>query len=410
MKIILQVLDKIILVSAVAMPFSMAIASGPLNVFVVLLIVSFLLKIILKRTGFLVSPKVALPIFLFFLINCLSIIHSSNYVDTLKGGILRLLMYILVFLAVAREVRDRRFLTWIIISAGLGLALVSIDGIWQVVGGKDFIRGYEPVLNIGLARATASFNDSNVMGVYLSALSPLMFGLALYSFKGKGKIIFVLLSVLALTGIVLTYSRPTLLAVYIVLFFLGSVKKDKLIIACLVLFTIISPFILPKSVKEWARELEYNPLRIMCNDDRIAIYRNSLRMIKAHPVIGVGANTFMKNYRYYKEFPEYRNVVTIDYIYAHNNFLHMAGELGLLGLSLFLWFLYAIFRQGFLILSRIKDDHSKVISLSLLACLIAFLVNGLTESSLYYSRVAPLFWYICGLVLAMNNFVPDDSK
>jgi O-antigen ligase len=149
---------------------------------------------------------------------------------------------------------------------------------------------------------------------------------------------------------------------------------------------------------------------MMCNDDRIAIYRNTLNMVKAHPFIGVGANTFMKNYRFYKESPEYRNVVTIDYIYAHNNFLHMAGELGLTGLAVFFWLLYALFKQGFSIYSRLKNDYLKVISLSAMASFAAFLVNGLTESSLYYSRVAPLFWYLAGLTLALKNFLPDEAQ
>ncbi|MCX5696412.1 MAG: O-antigen ligase family protein [Candidatus Omnitrophica bacterium] len=397
-------LDKLILISAAALPFFMAVAPGPMNVFAALLIISFLLKKIIKHERLFFPGLLGLSLIMFFLVTCLSIIHSLKFIDTLKGGIFRLFTYILVFLAMAHEAKDKRFLKWIIISSGCGLALVSIDGIWQVATGKDFIRGYEPVLNIGLARATASFKDSNVMGIYLSALSPLGLGLSLYYFKGKNKMIMAALSILSLIGVVLTYSRPTLLAVYIALLFLAIVKKDKLIIGGLVLVTLISPFAMPRSVKDWARGLEYNPLRIMCNDDRIAIYRNTLRMIKAHPIIGVGANTFMKNYRFYKEYPEYRNVVTIDYIYAHNNFLHMAGELGLAGLSLFLWFVYLLFKRGLAIHKRLKDGFSKTLSLSLLACIIAFLVNGLTESSLYYSRVAVLFWYIAGLVLALDKF------
>ncbi len=403
-------LDKLILISAAAVPLFMAIAPGPMNVFAVLFIISFLLKKIIKRERLFIGGVIGLSLIIFFLVTCFSIIHSLNFFDTLKGGILRLLIYILVLFTVAHEAKDKRFLKWVIISAGCGLALVSIDGIWQVAAGKDFIRGYEPVLNIGLSRATASFKDSNVMGVYLSALSPLILGLSLYYCKGKGKIIMVSLSILSLIGAVLTYSRPTLLAVCIALLFLAIVKKDKLIIAGLILVTLISPFVMPKSVKDWAKELEYNPLRIMCNDDRIAIYRHTLRMIKAHPIIGVGANTFMKNYRFYKEYPEYRNVVTIDYIYAHNNFLHMAGELGLAGLSVFLWFVYLLFKRGLSLHKQLKDGYLKTVSLSLLACIIAFLVNGLTESSLYYSRVAVLFWYLAGLVLALDNFVPHDAK
>jgi O-antigen ligase len=203
---------------------------------------------------------------------------------------------------------------------------------------------------------------------------------------------------------ILTYSRPTLLAIYIALFFLGITRKDRVIIALLAIVTLISPFILPKSVKEWAKEVEYNPFRFMCNDDRIAVYRNSLNMIKNHPFVGVGANTYMKNYKKYKESPEYRNIVTLDYMYAHNNFIHMASEIGLIGLGIFIWLLYKLFIEGLNIYKRLNDRFLKVISLSLLAGLIAFLVNGLTESSLYYSRVAVIFWYLTGLALSLDKY------
>ena len=207
-----------------------------------------------------------------------------------------------------------------------------------------------------------------------------------------------------LIGVALTYSRPTLLAIYVALFFLGLIKKDKILISILLILTLISPFILPKSVKNWAKEVNYNPLRFMCNDDRIAAYRNSLNMIKAHPLIGVGANTYMKNYRQYKEHPEYRNIVTLDYMYAHNNFLHMAAEIGLIGLGIFFWLLYKLSNECRNVYRSLNDDFVKVVSLSLSACLIAFLVNGLTESSLYYSRVAVLFWYIAGFSISLKKF------
>jgi putative inorganic carbon (HCO3(-)) transporter len=290
-----------------------------------------------------------------------------------------------------------------------GIILVCFDEIWQICTNSDFIRGYKTIVNIGLVRATASFKDANTLGIYLSAITPLILGLFFYYFKNKRKIIMSLIGFIALIGIILTYSRPTLLAIYIASLFLAIVKKDKVLIAFLIIFTLISPFLLPRSVKDWARQVNYNPLRFMCNDDRIAIYRNSFNMIKHNPLLGVGANTYMKNYKIYKESPEYRNIVTSDYLYAHNNFLHMAAEIGLIGLGIFIWLLYKLFKASMNIYKRLDDYFLKIVSLSLSACLIAFLINGLTESSLYSSRVAMIFWYLAGLSLSLKNFTKRAS-
>lgn len=401
---IIKYLDYIIYWSIVLMPFSMAISPVPVSIFEGFLLASFLAKKILKREGLFASTAINIPLLFLFAITCLSVINSINYFDSMKGGMLKLLRYILIFFIIAEETKDVRHIRKIIFSATLGIILASFDGIWQVATGRDFIRSYAPVVNIGLVRATAAFKDSNILGIYLSALAPLVFGLTLYYYKKEKKAGMLLVSFITLVGIILTYSRPTLLAIYIALFFLGIVKKDKTIVIFLIILLLIAPFILPKSVKDWAREADYNPFRFMCNDDRIAVYRNSLNMIKGHPFIGLGVNTYMKNYKNYRQPVEYRGIVTKDYMYAHNNFLHMAAEIGSIGLGIFIWLLYKLFTQCRDTYIRLKDDYLKIVSLSLSACLIAFLVNGLTESSLYYSRVAIIFWYIAGLSLALKKF------
>lgn len=214
-----------------------------------------------------------------------------------------------------------------------------------------------------------------------------------------------LVGLFLLAGIAFTYSRPSLLAIYLVFLFFALVKKNKWMIVLLLVAALLSLFLLPKTVKNWAKEVEYNPLRFMCNDDRIAVYLNSLRMIKDHPFIGVGANTYMKNYKRYKQFPQYRNVGTLDYMYAHSIYLHMAVEVGLFGLAVFFWLLFRLFKRGAFVYRGLSDPFLKTLALSLMGCLIAFLVNGLTESSLYYARVAILFWYLVGLILALDNFL-----
>jgi len=177
-----------------------------------------------------------------------------------------------------------------------------------------------------------------------------------------------------------------------------------------VIITILSPVFLPKSVKDWAQKVEYNPVRFFCNDDRIAVYIHSFRMIKSHPFIGVGANAFMNSYKGYKTYPEYKGIVTLDGMKAHNNYLHMAAEVGLFGFGIFAWFLLAVFKQLKRILAASQDNLVTYCTVSLIACLIAFLINGLTESSLFYSRVAPLFWFLIGYSLSFKNLYPVSQK
>jgi len=403
-KTILRYLDYVIYWTIILIPFFLAIAPAPVSVFMGFMIAAFLTKKILKKEPIFPRTAINWPLLFLLIITCISLVHSINYRDSFKGGIGRLVHFGFVFLILSSEIRNKKHLFKIIFSICLGLFIASIDSLWQVTTGRDFIRGYPAIVNIGLVRATGSFKDSNLLGIYLSGFTPLVIGLALFYYKNKKQIPFIIIGIFALAGIILTYSRPTLLAIYLVLVFFALVKKDKILISFLIIFTLLSPFLLPKAVSNWAREVEYNPLRFMCNDDRIAAYRNSMNMIKAHPFIGVGANTYMKNYKQYKENPEYRNVVTQDTMYAHNMYLQMAAELGIIGFSIFIWLLFKLFSASRRIFKALKDNYLKILTISLTACLIAFLVNGLTESSLYYSRVAIIFWYLSGLLLSLKKF------
>ncbi|MFH1269715.1 MAG: O-antigen ligase family protein [Candidatus Omnitrophota bacterium] len=404
---IIKYLDNVTYWSIVALPFSMSIAPALLSMAEGALIFSFLAKKALKREPVFTKTALNIPLLLFFLVACLSVSNTINLRDSLRG-LFKLARYIMVFFILFQEMKDSRHARKVLISFAAGILFASFDAIWQVFTGRDFVRGYAPVINLGMVRATASFKDSNVLGVYLSAIAPLLFGMTLYYFKGKKKAPIFLTSVIALIGIALTYSRPTLLAAYIAIFFLAFIRRDKKVIILMILFSLIAPFIVPAGVKDWAEKVEYNPFRFMCNDDRIAVYRNSLHMIKDHPFIGLGVNTYMKNYKKYREPVEYRNVATPDYMYAHNNFIHMAAETGLIGLGIFLWLLCVLLAQCRKIYKELDERYLKIFSLSLAACLIAFLVNGLTESSLYYSRVAVIFWYIAGMALAFKKFIYAD--
>ncbi len=408
--IMLKVLDFIIYWSIVIFPFSMGISNGFMNTFLGFIVVAFLLKKIIKKESIFSETNINIPLLALFLLTVFSLFYSLYPKDTIRGGIFRLLQYIILLFALVKEVKDKRHIWRIIFSIFAGLIFVSIDAIWQVSTGKDFVRGYGPMILIGLVRATASFSDPNILGVYLSAIAPLLFGLVLYYFKGWKRVLFGSVSFLILAGIAVTYSRPTLLGTYLALLFLAIAKRSKWLITFLIVFILIAPFLLPKSVKQFAKEVDYNPVRFMCNDDRISIFRNSIQMIKASPIIGHGANTFMKNYKKYKENPEYRNAVTADFMYAHDNFLQIAAELGLVGLGIFIWLLYELFKGCASIYKELKDYQLKIILLSLIACLIAFLVNGLTESSLNSARVAGIFWYLIGFSLSFRRLNSNSEE
>ncbi len=387
--------------------FFMAIAPAPMNIFMGICAAAYLASRLLRRGHPLLKLPVRPFLILLLAVTYLSAFNSIDFWESMSE-LGKWIHGIFLACACALTVRPGKRLLIFCVFALCGATLASLDAFWQLASGTDFIRGYGLIENIGLFRATASFKDANMLGIYLSALWPLGVGLYFMAQSRKSKFLWAALSAVIFAGIAVTYSRPSLLAAYCALWVFAAFRRSRVLTALLLAVTLLSPLLMPRSVKEWARQLQYNPVRLMCNDDRIAVYLNSLNMIKAHPWVGVGAGTFMSSYRYYKNQQEYRGVVTLAEMKAHNNFLHLAGEIGLIGLALFAGLL-AIFYRACLHRRRIlADKNERILLESVLVAFTAFLINGLTESSLYYSRVSPLFWILLGL--GCGFLLPQDAR
>jgi len=405
----LEILDFMIYWSIVIMPFSVAIAPALANSFIGIFSVLFVIKKLITRKPFSTNRLTLVFFGLFFAASVISIINSVSYSSSFQG-IIKLLKYILIFLVCSEEIRDKQHINRVIVSICSGVCLAAIDALWQMVFGYDFIHHIAIQSAIGLPRPTASFPNPNVFGIYMTAFTPLIFGLTFFYFKGRNKLLMFFVSVLGLAGVFLTLSRGAGLGTYLAILFLSIANKKKLFALILIGILIIFPFVMPKDIKQWAKEINYNPIVFMLNQERISIYNNTINMIEHHPFIGVGLNTFSKNYGKYKTEAAEKYAHTPDTIYAHNIYLQTAGEVGLLGLAMFLLFLFQVFRVILKASRKLSDEYLRITVLSLAACLIAFLVNGLTETSLYYPRVSMIFWYLIGFGLALGRISENNSK
>lgn len=404
------VLEFILYWSIVLAPFTVAISTGLSNTFLGFIAFAYFFKKIIKREKpFTVNSPIKLPFLLFVVIALISMRNTISFIDSWHG-IIKMLKYGLIFLICAEEIQNISHLKKIVLSLACAALLTSIDGFWQLRFGWDFVRR-EAVQSslIKLARPTGPFPNPNVMGIYLGMITPLFVGLAMYYYEAKEKIYWSIISLIAAAGIYVTFSRGSGLGLFFSVLFLALMRRHKLMLTVLIAVLLIFPLVMPKNIKVWAKDINYNPLVFLCNQDRISMYMNATHMISQHPFIGVGVNTYSKNYGKYKTDEAEAYAHTLDTAYAQNNFFQMAGEIGLVGLGIFLWFLSLLFSGLMHIYRTSGDKYLKIFSLSLISCFIAFLINGLTESSLYYSRIAVMFWYLIGLSLSLDKLLGVTS-
>jgi len=393
----------------ILLPFAVAISTGMLNTCIGLVIGSAVLKKILKKEWYFIKTPVNLPFILFVLVALVSFYNSIDYRSSLKG-IEKLFKYGFLFLVCAEEIKNIKHLKRIIVSIAFFVGLVSLDGIWQLIFGHDFIHGYPwRSCLIHLPRVTACFSAPNGMGIYLAVLTPLLFGLAFFYLKGWKRYLVAMSAVLGCVGILMTFSAGAAIGLFVAVLFMAIIRRHKVILASILAILLIAPLIMPKNLQDWARKVNYNPIVFVCGPDRLTLYATAANMIRQHPVIGIGVNTFSKNYGRYKLPDMEKYAPTPDRMYAHNNFLHMGAEVGLLGLGIFVWFLIMLFSSGWHSYLRSESGFIKITALSLIACIIAFLINGLTETSLY-NQIGVVFWFMAGLLLCLNNFTEDKER
>ena len=402
----IKAVEKINYWSIVLLPFSVAIAPGVANAVIGIMIGTFLIEKIAKKEKLF---SVSLPVIIFgvfMIVGALSFINSVNIHDSVKGMI-KLLKFLMIFIVCSENIKDKKHFKRIAISAACAISLIGIDALWQIFLGKDFIRGNNLNGNIGLARATASFPGCNGMGVYLTALTPFIAGLALFSSGLKNRVFFAFAALIGCLGVYLSLSRGAGLGLFVSVLFLSLVKKNKFIISGLILLLLVFPFVMPKNIKDWAKSVNYSPLLMMTDKVRVGIYRNTMYMISQHPFVGVGINTFSRNYAKYRLAAVEATNETADGYYAHNNFLHMAGETGLLGLGVFMIFLFVTLKSIWISFRKYTDPFLRACAISVFAGITAYLINGLTETSLYYARIVMIFWFLIGLGLALRRLADE---
>lgn len=132
------------------------------------------------------------------------------------------------------------------------------------------------------------------------------------------------------------------------------------------------------------------------NMDRLAMLREGQRMIRAHPLTGVGPNMVQRRYAEYRD----RDAVNAVNPHLHNVPLQIAAERGIPALLVWLWFIGAAIVDS---TQRFRSADNRFLSAAALACIAALLVAGLFEYNFGDSEVLMLFLIVVTLPAAAGR-------
>lgn len=390
-----RALEWVALFSLYVVAFELPISKGVIESFSILAIVSFLTRKIINREELCRSP-VNLAVFCYAIACLFSVIISSNFAISAKTYIDKTLQNIAFFFVVSESLNsERKIRNFVLILLASSLFL-GIDGIYQNFSHKDFIR-HRPSFNI--PRIHATFGAPSDFGSYLAAVIP--FSLAVFFSRLKLKryshLPFAGLFIILFICLMLTVSRGAWLAfITSMLFMCIWIKSLGILFLVIGMFIIITQQFYDPYLRE--RLTKFFMLKEQSAMDRLMIWGVAKNMFLARPWVGVGLGTFMFNFDRYQT-----QVYPYGIPYAHNCYLQMAAESGVMGLAAFLSLLAMFFYSGVRALNFKKGSFIWYILIATLASVLGYCAQMTVDTCFYALDLGMFFWLLLGLGVAVTN-------
>lgn len=393
---IINICDKIVLFSLYAVAFFLPISKAIIESFICIAIVFYLIKKFIQRED-IAKTDINLAIIVYLAICAVSIFISSNPQISTRAIFGKVLQRLALFLIVTETLNNEKRIRNIMYILFFSSLLLGIDGIYQHFTHKDFIR-HRP--NFDIPRIYATFPSPSDFGCYLSTLIPLVLVHSSINFRFRWvRALFVSLFILLLTCLMFTVSRGAWLAFAASMIFLSIwTNFFTLVFLLLVIFIIVMYPFFYESVKERLSNFFISSDASII--DRKFIWEAALKMFMSKPWLGVGLGTFMFNFKKFVS-PDFPYVA-----YAHNCYLQMAAEIGIVGLAAFLLILILFFYNGIRALNKYKEkSFSWYVLLGSLAAILGYCVHMAADTSFYSVDLGMLFWYVLGIGVAAEKLL-----
>jgi O-antigen ligase/Tfp pilus assembly protein PilF len=377
-----------------------------LKIFIIIALTLWILKCFNEEKIKWVKSSLNLPILLFILIMSISLFESEFLIISLRDYVIFLSYFLIFFLVLNNIENEEEFYSFIKIFYIITF-IISIYTIIQYYGLDPYFNGL-----------TSTIGQKNLISNYLASIFPIVFIFFLLEPIKKNRIfLFLLLSILYTTlmicqsrGIWISMGITSLFAIFIITKYklLKIFKKNKKWMNYLLLVFIIITIIY-STENPLNKSLVTAPQRALSTFDekdpsintRFVIWKNTLQMIKDKPLFGSGIGTFKMNYLDYQAKFLKNNPYYIKYWAfprdAHNEYLQIGAELGVIGLGSFLLILFIFFHRVLKYFNQEKDDKKKIIIFGLLLGVICFLTHSLFTFPLHIPPLGSTFFIILGL-------------
>ncbi len=144
------------------------------------------------------------------------------------------------------------------------------------------------------------------------------------------------------------------------------------------------------------KRIAHDPLTTSAATDRRAVWGDTLTMFRANPVLGIGLGAFETIYPVYG-----RGDGSVLIQFAHNDFLQVLSDTGVIGGAIALWFIIVIARAMTQV-TKADDGILRALGMGSAAGIFALLVHSLFDFNLQIPSNALLFLVLTAIVSRLS--------
>lgn len=131
---------------------------------------------------------------------------------------------------------------------------------------------------------------------------------------------------------------------------------------------------------------------------RLPLFKDGMKIFADFPLTGTGIGTFREVYPAYRSMP---GDTVFDH--AHNDYLELLTEGGLIGFFLGGWFVLSVIDNVISTLRRRREPYSILIAIGALTGMLALLLHCFIDFQLVSGANGLYFFFLCGLAVAGAN-------
>lgn len=374
------------------------------DIMLLVVILAWLLRTALnKNIAGAFRMKMTKPLFSY-----IAICICSTLFAALSGGIdvkhsffsiLKYLEYFVLFVMVKDNLKKMRQVKVMMAVFFLTALLVAVSSHFsiqhKIALGEHFFRLGPPV-------ETRGGGESGTLGGYLLFMMAIAGGFLMYEKSTLKKTFLVVLELLMLRALLYTLSRGSYLALAAIpILFVSLAKKRRIILFyTLGIITLLTVIFMPKMVNErisstiMMKENAAGSSYVEWEDspkERLASWKNVIfEKFPKSPLFGHGVGRF----------------------FIDSQIFTTLSEVGLIGLSIFIWVLFTLFRMAQDTLNTdvvYNDAFGSGLTTGFLVGFIALLIHSISCNTFIIISIMEPFWFIAAIVLSLPRLLKQGE-